>query len=150
MDIEQLIREGFKRLAADGAAQVRVAKVVSVDKARVVCEVEMVDTEAGLGGVRLRATDDEADEGLVVYPKPGSFVLVTQIANDGGWLVLMGSEYEALSIKRNGKDLGKTLIDFAKALQTLTVTTPAGESKPPTNLSDFVQVEQDLKTVFGL
>lgn len=150
MDIDQLIREGLQRMVAGVSTQVRVAKVTSVDKGKVVCEAQLVDTEAEVFNIRLRATDDEADEGLILFPKMGSYILICQIANGGGWLMLMGSEYEALSIKRNGKELGQTLLDLLDALKKLTVTTPAGESKVPTNLASFVQVENNLKAVFGL
>jgi hypothetical protein len=150
MDIPQLIREGFQRMAQDSATQIRVARVTSLDKDKVVCDAAFVDTEVDVFNIRLRATDDSTDDGLVVYPKVGSFILVAQIANNGDWIMLMGSEYDSVTIKRNGKDLGEVLVDLLGAIKLMTVTTPAGESKPPTNLQTFLQVEQDLKTIFGL
>ncbi|MDJ1494152.1 hypothetical protein QNI19_14505 [Cytophagaceae bacterium DM2B3-1] len=150
MDINQLIREGLQELAKGVATQIRVATVTALYKDKVVCDAKFVDTEVEIFNIRLRATDDETDEGLVIFPKVGSFILIAQIANGGGWLLLMGSEYESMTLKKGGKELGSVLVDLLGAIKVLTVTTPMGESKPPTNINSFMQVEQDLKTVFGL
>ncbi len=150
MDIDQLIREGLQKLAQGVSTQVRIALVTSVDKGKAVCEAQLVDSEVLVYNIRLRATDDQADEGLIMFPKVGSYILICQIANDGGWLMLMGSEYQALSIKRNGKELGQVLVDLIGAMKNLSHATAVGESAKPTNLPEIVQVEQSLKAVFGL
>jgi hypothetical protein len=144
MDYERIAR-AFREMVSDGRG-LEMATVMSVDKAAATCKVSLVsEPDIGLEDIRLRAVADGSDTGLTLFPKPGSLVLISR--DDA--CVLMFSEYESLTIKKEGKELGATLVKLLEAIEKLTVTTPNGESKIPTNLSSFLQIKQDLKTVFG-
>lgn len=158
MDINQLIREGFEKLAAGVATQIRVATVTRLDKDKVVCDATLVDTEVEVFDIRLRATDDQTDDGLVVFPQVGSFILIAQIANNGGWILMMCSEIEDVFFKKStilfslaegllykkGNDtLAALVADLLDALLQLVVLTAVGPSTglDPSSLQSLTELK---------
>ncbi len=84
--------------------QVMSGKVVSVDEAQAVCDVE-IDRDLTLYDVRIRAVADGQDKGLIIVPAVGSYVLVGLINNDfRSAFVVLYSEVEKViaSIDQSG------------------------------------------------
>ncbi len=103
---EDLIREGIQRLAGKGATRSLPGIVQSVDKAKCTCDVALADQEEiVIYDVRLRATDDEQDQGMLLFPAAGSDVLITQLINGGGWFVSMSSELDSVQLIIEGMKL---------------------------------------------
>jgi len=92
-EIKELIQKLIKKSVPMVA---RVGLVTYVDFEEHSCEVELTDgTE--LPAVRLRAVMNDKAEGLIVYPKLGSYVLVSSIDNKSEQsYVVMASEVDTI------------------------------------------------------
>jgi len=95
--------------------QVRVGKVLSVDKNNMTCDVSIKGRPDRLD-VRLRSIIDEQDVGILVYPKTGSYVLVALIDNNPQSSFICGySEVEKIrlincALELNGDNNGGLVI----------------------------------------
>jgi hypothetical protein len=84
-----------------------VAKVTKVDSSKRVCEVMPIDDEDDkLYGVRLQASIEQTD-GLVIYPKENSLVVVTFLNASTGYIALV-SEVEKIEVLIGQKKLTYT------------------------------------------
>ncbi len=117
--------------------QVMSGKVVSVDEAQAVCDVE-IDRDLTLYDVRIRAVADGQDKGLIIVPAVGSYVLVGLINNDfRSAFVVLYSEVEKViasidqsgfemtaegfKVERNGENLARILSDMIDELNKIVV-----------------------------
>jgi len=130
--------------------QVVGGTVVSVDKARAVCDVQPADEKApALLDVQLRAVDDGSAAGFVLWPVVDSPVLVGLIENDpNNCFVVAVSQVEAFTLSTTTDSLAQLFADLFTALAQLTVQTGTGASSPPINLLDFQQLAQRAATFF--
>lgn len=130
-------RQALLRLLRENQNGAMLGKVESVEEEKVNCTVSLVNTpEIVLENVRLRATDDERDEGFVIFPRVGSYVLIGKTLFFDAYYVAMFSEIENIIIN-GGKlggmvkvnDLVKKMNDIEQALnqlkQLITSWTPA-------------------------
>lgn len=92
-EIKSLIQ---KIVESEVPVQSFVAKVLVVDKAKSVCDVEPINGDAVILDVRLRASADD-DKGVMIYPKVGSKVVVSLIGNkDTSAFVSLFDEIESI------------------------------------------------------
>ena len=144
MNLKNAIRQ-----IADKKEQVYsiVGTVTAVDKSARTCEVEPVNGDATLFDVRLQADEDGAD-GVVIFPKIGSNVIVTFFDHSTGYTAAMSSvesielvfnqlkikmNTDGIRVEKNGVDLlgiMETIIDNSEKcydfLIKLKVVTPTG------------------------
>ncbi len=143
------------------------AKVTSVDEAKLTCDaVDSEDIEHF--DIRLRATVDGSDEGFVLIPEVGSWVLLANIGNSASEFAVIGTsavtkvmckvgqtvvgiENDGVLIERNAQSLKAMLDALIDQIKLITVTcaAPGSPSTPPLNLAAFdvikTQVAQILK-----
>jgi hypothetical protein len=81
----------------------KLCKVVKVNKDARTCDVEPLDGTATIFDVRLQAFQDDT-EGVVLYPKMSSMVVVTLLNNETGYVSLT-SEVDYVQFKNGGVDL---------------------------------------------
>jgi hypothetical protein len=89
-----------------------VGVVKEVQKGERTCTIEPTNGDATLYGVRLQA-NIENTEGVVVFPKVESNVVVTFLNEHTGYVALM-SEVETVKISRDGFDLKEQIEDLLK------------------------------------
>jgi hypothetical protein len=128
-----------------------VAKVTKLDKKKRVCDVEPLNGDAALFGVRLQA-DVEKSDGVVIFPKVGSSVIVTFINEKTGYVAQVTTiesiefvidnlkikyNTEGVHIENKGinlKDVFEGIIDEATAafdmISTLKIIVPTGIGTP--------------------
>ena len=132
--MSEKIKEAIRALAAPHQMTVQLATVKSVDKDACTCAVAFVNEDADLDGVRLRAVNDGSNDGLVIYPAVGSFVLIgfiegkntaafvmqttviESIVNDGGELggmVKVQELQKQLQVVQTNFDILKNACDVA-------------------------------------
>jgi len=75
------IGELIKAISGDAPVIFRVGTVTAVDKDKDICTVQPVNGEAERLDVLLKAIQDEADNGYILYPAKDSMVLVGIIDN---------------------------------------------------------------------
>jgi hypothetical protein len=126
--------------------QVFPATVKTVNRAEACIDAQPVDSAAPeLFDVRLRAVDDDTATGLIVWPKPGSVVLIGLINNDlNTAFVVAASEAESFTMATTEESLLTILQDLLTALQQLTVPTPSGVSGLPINLAALQDISRRL------
>lgn len=97
-----------------------VGKVTAVDAGARTCDVE-VDGGYKRLGVRLRATEDGAERGFILYPKVGSYVHISMSDNNRNiWYLAMVSEVTHVECVTDGAamwkltDQGEMLINDAQ------------------------------------
>lgn len=95
-----------------------LAKVTAVDVDKQVCDVQPVDGGSALLDVRLKAVNDEAQTGFVIFPKIGSIVLLAAISDEDAF-VLSCQEVEQIKvwgkvIFNDGNNAGLIVIDKLK------------------------------------
>lgn len=102
------IKEAIAKLAKNNEEVYSlVAKVTKVDSSKRVCEVVPIDDEDDkLYGVRLQASLEQTD-GLVVYPKENSLVVVTFMNKSTGYVALV-SEVDKIELLIGQKKLTYT------------------------------------------
>lgn len=152
--------ERFKRVIADAqkaALPATVAKVLSVDMDMATCKLEMqnADDPIILENVRLRSVANNANTGVISYPKAGSFVVVGFLHNNiTEAFVIAQSEVEVLKVEINGKlcvkntqqSLKELVTDLFSVIESIKVITPQGPAylSPDTKLK-LNEIEMKFK-----
>ncbi len=85
----------------------KVGKVVAIDTDKRTCDVEPIDGTAVIFDVRLQAFLNNT-EGVVLFPKKGSMVVVTLLSIETGF-VSQTSEIDYWQVKKTDVDLKKEL-----------------------------------------
>lgn len=126
------------------------ATVLSIDKAKSLCVVRVLQNEAlVLEDVSLRAVDDEQVNGFILYPVVGSAVLVSKIEGQNNYYLEMVSEVEKVRIEsKSGESIKAILEDLLDAITQLTVTTGVGPSGTPINALDFTNIKTRINQLF--
>lgn len=110
------IKTSIKKLAGSGIKRLLVCTVDKLNEADQTVDVTPVDGDAEIFAVRLQPKNEA--EGVLVYPKAGSHVLVGMVSNTLGY-VLISDKTEAIALKVNGSDLHtevNKLFDLVKSL----------------------------------
>ncbi|WP_034752754.1 hypothetical protein [Chryseobacterium daeguense] len=132
------------------------AEVISVDKENGVCKVS--DGEIEYTDVQLSATVEENGKRFFLFPKVGSFVLVSPINEDLHRLyveffsdiedfdlqiedVRFQVDKEGFLLKKENETLKKLMSDFIKACKNLKFQTNTGVTIQLLNLQEFIEVE---------
>jgi hypothetical protein len=100
---------GFFGLRQPTAMQ--VAKVQTVDTGDLTADVED-SSGLVLYNVRLRPSIDGSDEGVLLVPAVGSYVIIGQVG-DGEWAILNSSSVTEISLTIGGADLTVTQTGFS-------------------------------------
>lgn len=85
----------------------KVAKVTAVNTTKRTCDVEPLDGTATLFDVRLQAFLDNT-EGVVLFPKNGSMVVVTLLSVESAFVSLT-SDIDYWQVKKSDVDLKKEI-----------------------------------------
>lgn len=148
MTAEEAIQEGFQAMTKQKAL-VFTAIVQSIDKAAASIAVQD-NLEIVYPNVRLRAITTDAT-GLVVFPKVGSVVLVSQIGEQENQLYMIGwskvdkvagkidsTEWtfseEGYSINREGENLNAVLSEFLDEVMKIVVAVGVSPNVPQLTL----------------
>lgn len=141
------IKKKLQELCQNQASALNLAEVKQVDDTT--CTVAIEDLE--LRDVRLRAVVNEEESGIVVTPKVGSMVMITDLSHGKmrDWAVVMYSEIDSISIN-GGKNGGLINInDLVAHINTL----EDDINNLKTAISGWVTVPQDggaaLKTALS-
>jgi exosome complex RNA-binding protein Csl4 len=140
-----------------------VGEVTKVDKKRRVVNVQPLNGDAEILGVKLQSNESDT-EGLVIFPQKGSNVVVTFLNKNTGYVAMVSSvemvEYiaqnlkisldtEGVHVERNGADLKKivdTLVEHTDTvydfLIKLKIVTPSGLGKLSPDMILLVKAEQ--------
>ena len=132
----------------------KVCKVLEVNESEKTVDVKPIDDSAEIFDVRLQAESDT--NGLVIYPKVDSMVLVVFI-NKNSAAVVNTSEIEKLDLviegvelqidkdgfllKKENETLKKLMADLIKAIKALKFTTNNGPTINLINIADFIALE---------
>lgn len=82
------IAESIKKLAANGDEVYTIpCKVMAIDETERTCDVQPLNGDAEIFGVRLQANLGD-DKGVCIFPKSGSEVLVTFLNKKTGYVAL--------------------------------------------------------------
>ena len=145
-----------------------VGYVTKVDKKRKVVNVQPLNDDAEILGVRLQANESDT-EGVVIFPKVGSNVTVTFLNKDTGY-VAQYSEIESVEwkfkkmkgvansegvhLENDGADLKKVVNDIVDNtdkiydfLIKIKIVTPAGLGKLSPEMIAQVAIEQQKLNV---
>ena len=141
----------LRRIAGQSGYDTYACTVTAVDGAT--CTIERILDDKEIKNVRLNATIKTSD-GLVIVPKIGSVVLVTNIDGDK-YFVSQFSEIEKItlnvadkvSIKNPSYSLADAFKELISAIGNLTVTTGVGPSGIPINAIEFEQIQQKLNNL---
>src|SRR3990170_504197 len=97
----------------------RVGKVISVDKTDHTCEVEPLSGKATFKRVRIKPKADAEVNGLIAYPKVGSYVVIGSLSDPNDTVLLMVSEVDTYIMGEDKYSLLKAedLITEVKKLQ---------------------------------
>jgi hypothetical protein len=87
-----------------------VGKVIKVDKTARTCVVRPENGEADILDARLQA-NTEGSMGAVVFPKKGSFIVVTFLNKNTAYVALT-TEIETVKLSRDGFDLKDQINDI--------------------------------------
>ena len=145
------IREAIRRIIEEDGYKAEQlytlpCTVDSVDKDLNVCTVTTVFDENEITDVRLQAVEGGGD-GMVIYPKEGSSVLVTFLNKTTGF-VSAYSDVDKFSFKNGSEDLKALLEDLISAIEVLTVNTAMGPSATPINASQFSAIKNRISNLF--
>lgn len=102
MKTEEEVRQALFSFIRQNIEALKIAIVKSVDKAKSLAVVSLVEDDAIELPCRLQAVDSEQDNGFLIFPKVGSTVLISNIEHQGYYAVLMVSEVESIVLKING------------------------------------------------
>ncbi|MDR2652134.1 MAG: hypothetical protein LBC68_07450 [Prevotellaceae bacterium] len=156
------IRKYIRQIVGDNLQNTEVCKVVSVESTT--CNVTTVASEIEYTGVRLKAHIED-DKGIIVKPKVGSYVLVTQI-DEANCFVSFFSEIDAvtfkdthgfeiiitdgkISVKNSNYGIKQAFDELINAIGKLTVTTGVGPSGIPINKAEFDTVKQNISKLLS-
>lgn len=92
---DDLIRKELLKLINSLSDNLKVAKVLSVDKAKQTCKVQLVSDNIEVTA-RLRAVENDEDKGSWYVPTVGSTVVVDRMAQFKRHVVLMFSEIDEI------------------------------------------------------
>lgn len=140
-----------------------VGKVVSIDTEERTCDVDPLNGDARLLGVRFQASPN-GDSGWVIHPGLNSMVVVTFLNKNAGFVSLCSEidkvevgissvslemDVDGFKIERNGVNLGDTLSSLIDQIKLLTVTcaAPGSPSTIPVNVAAFDAVKTQLNQV---
>lgn len=157
--MSKLLQDAFKRLSSR-SVYTFPAEVVSVDKESGVCVVNDGDIE--YTDVALSATVENGGKRFFLFPKPGSFVLVSPINEDLHRLyVEFYSEIEDFDLqientrleidkdgfllKKQNETLAKLMSDLLKEIQKMKFTTNTGSTILLVNQPQFLAIENRFK-----
>lgn len=146
MDRKQQITDGIRQMVSGDLATFP-AKVRSVDLNNATCEIE---TNEGLiyYDVRLRAAIDGSATGAVLFPAPGSWVIVGRIGKSNQLYVQMPAALSHLTIQTEKESLKIILSDLIDAINQITVQTGTGPSSTPINATDLSAIKDRLNDIF--
>lgn len=123
-----MIKDAIQRLAARSNEQVYsvVGRVTEVDEALRVCSVEPLNGDAMLYDVRLQAVQ-EAVDGLVIVPSVDSWVVVTFLGDNDGYVaatstvskVLWTVEKQTLEYSASGLKLASDQAGYTEQVDAL-------------------------------
>jgi len=100
--IEQLRRE-MRRFSTQSVFQIGIVK--SVEKTKAICSVALLENEEIVfENVRLQAIDNEQDNGVLLFPKAESSVIIGKMDYVDSYFVAMFSEVEEVSWKLDGME----------------------------------------------
>lgn len=123
-----------------------VGKVKDIDGVERTVTVEPINGDADVLGVRLQASQD-LNTGIVVFPKLNSFVVVTFLNRNTGFISLV-SEVDNIVIQNDTESLKDILNDLIKQINLLTVTTAVGPSGTPINFLNFEAIDKRINKLF--
>lgn len=149
------LQDAFKMLGSRNV-DTFPAEVVSVDKENGVCKVS--DGQIEYSDVQLSATVEENGKRFFLFPKVGSFVLVSPINEDLHRLYVeffseiedfdlkigntqLQINEEGFLLKKENETLKKLMSDLIKACKNLKFQTNTGVTIQLLNLQDFIDVE---------
>lgn len=159
MDIYSEIKNILQELCqTEGTPAFHLAKVKNVNGQT--CTITIGELE--ISDVRLRSVVNNDTTGMLLTPKEGSFVMVTDLSNGkkSDWAVVMYSELEKIetkigqmeislsgekiSVKKGSINLFDLLDGLLTQILALTVPTGTGPSGTPVNASEFTQIKTKL------
>lgn len=158
--MSKALQDAFRQLGKRGV-DTFPAKVVSVDKVKGTCVVN--DGDIDYTDVQLSATIEDNGKRFFLFPKVGSFVLVSPIQEDIHRLyVEFFSEVEELNfeteksqikindegflLKKENETLAKLMSDLLKEIQKMKFTTNTGSTIKLVNQPKFKAIENRFKT----
>lgn len=107
------IASAIRRMAQSGStAGCLVCTVTAVDRQARTIDCTPIDESAPLLGVNLQA-NQETSLGIVAFPREGSYVIVSLMAETGAGIVIATDDIEALEVSI-GQDKSRLLIDEDK------------------------------------
>lgn len=159
--MSKALQDAFRQLGKRGVDTFPV-KVVSVDKVKGTCVVN--DGDIDYTDVQLSATIEDNGKRFFLFPKVGSFVLVSPIQEDIHRLyVEFFSEVEELNfqtektqikmnddgflLKKENETLAKLMSDLLKEIQAMKFTTNTGSTIALINKPKFKEIENRFKTL---
>lgn len=141
----QKIAEGGK--VGRGEMYSIIAKVKKVDLSDYTCDVEPVNEDVELLGVKLHSGIGSAKT-ILIIPKIGSHVVCTFINKTQAYVSLC-DEADKIEVKSSTESLNDILKDLITAMEQMTVTTGVGPSGVPINLAQFTAVKNRLTLLFN-
>lgn len=154
--MSKALQDAFRQLGKRGV-DTFPAKVVSVDKNKGTCVVNDGDLE--YTDVQLSATIEDKGKRFFLFPKIGSFVLVSPVQEDIHRLyVEFFSEVEELNfeteksqikindegflLKKENETLAKLMSDLLQEIQKMKFTTNTGSTIKLVNQPQFKEIEK--------
>lgn len=154
--MSKTLQDAFRQLGKRGV-DTFPAQVVSMDKDKGTCVVN--DGDIDYTDVQLSATIEDNGKRFFLFPKVGSFVLVSPINEDIHRLyVEFFSEVEELNfeteksqikindegflLKKENETLAKLMSDLLKEIQKMKFTTNTGSTIKLVNQSQFKEIEK--------
>lgn len=140
-----------KALENDEEIYSKPCKVISVDEGELTCDVEPLDGDAEVLGVRLGSS---VDSGFYCVPEEDSIVLVSFISKEAAFVSAFGkvekvvfTASDKLVIKSEKESLKDLLEETLDAIQQITVPTGTGPSGTPVNATVFSQLSQRVSNL---
>lgn len=141
------IRDAIRKAVETGAEIYSVVgKIKSVDTTERTCVVEPVDGSPEINGVRYTVTNGDSS-GFILNPKSGSFVIVTFLDDNNGFISLI-TEFDTVVLNNGTADLKQILTDLIAQIKVITVPTPSGASSTPINATAFDPIQQSIDNLF--
>lgn len=157
--MEKALQDAFKKLKERGVSTFP-AKVVSVDKANGICAV--TDDDLQYDDVALSASIETNGKRFFLFPKVGSFVLVSPVNEDLHRLyVEYFSEIEDFDLqiedtriqidadgfllKKQNETLKSLMVDLLEAIEVMRFTTRSGPTIKLLNKPQFTAIKNRFK-----
>lgn len=111
------IRDAIRQMVMDIATKkiIRIGKATNIDKDKCVCDVDL-GNGATLHVVKLKAIEDDKENGLVIIPKEGTMVCAAMLEGiEANWVIV---QYSAIDSWQITTDSGSriTIADDGKVL----------------------------------